>query len=35
VLLPVPGMYEIKELEGSPDNQTFAAIIQRISSGIS
>jgi len=34
VLLPVPGMYEIKELEDSPDNQTFASISQRISSGI-
>jgi len=34
VLLPVPGMYEIKELEDSPDNRTFASIIQRISSRI-
>jgi hypothetical protein len=28
VLLPVPGMYEMKELEDSPDNQTFASISQ-------
>jgi len=34
VLLPIPGMYEMKELEDSPDNQTFASISQRISSGI-
>jgi hypothetical protein len=34
MLLPVPGMYEMKELEDSPDNQTFALIIQQISSGI-
>ena len=34
VLLPVPDMYEMKELEDSPDNQTFASISQRISSGI-
>jgi len=34
VLLPVPGMYEMKELEDSLDNQTFASIIQQISSGI-
>jgi len=27
-------MYEMKELEDSPDNQTFASISQRISSGI-
>jgi hypothetical protein len=32
--LPVPGKYEIKELEDSPDNQTFASISQRISSVI-
>jgi len=34
VFLPVPGMYEMKELEESLDNQTFASISQRISSGI-
>jgi len=34
VFLPVLGMYEIKELEDSPDNRTFASIIQWISSGI-
>jgi hypothetical protein len=34
VLLPVPSMYEIKVLEDSLDNQTFASISQRISSGI-
>jgi len=34
VFLPVPSMYEMKELEDSPDNQTFASISQRISSGI-
>jgi len=34
VLLPVLGMYEMKELEDSPDNRTFASISQRISSGI-
>jgi hypothetical protein len=28
VLLPVPGMYEIKELEDSPYNRTFASIIK-------
>jgi len=28
VLLLVPGMYEMKELEDSPDNQTFASISQ-------
>jgi len=27
-------MYEIKELEDSPNNQTFASIIQQISLGI-
>jgi hypothetical protein len=26
VLLPVPGMYEMKEFEDSPDNRTFASI---------
>jgi len=34
VLLLVPGMYEMKELEDSPDNRTFASISQWISSGI-
>jgi hypothetical protein len=34
VLLPIPGIYEMKELEDSPDNRTFASISQRISSGI-
>jgi hypothetical protein len=34
VLLPIPSVYEIKELEDSPDNRTFALISQRISSGI-
>jgi hypothetical protein len=34
VLLPIPAMYEVKELEDSPDNQTFASISQQISSGI-
>jgi len=34
VFLPVPGMYEMKELEDSPDNRTFASINQWISSGI-
>jgi len=34
VLLPIPGMYEMKELEDSPDNRTFASISQRTSSGI-
>jgi hypothetical protein len=34
VLLPVPSMYEMKELEDSPDNRTFALISQQISSGI-
>jgi hypothetical protein len=34
VLLPILGMYEMKELEDSFDNQTFASISQRISSGI-
>jgi len=34
VLLPIPGMYEMKELEDSPDNRTFASISQRISSRI-
>jgi hypothetical protein len=34
VLLPVLGMYEMKELEDSPDNRTFASISQRIFSGI-
>jgi hypothetical protein len=34
VLLPVPGMCEMKEFEDSPDNQTFASISQQISSGI-
>jgi len=34
VLLPIPGMYEMKELEDSPDNRTFASINQGISSGI-
>jgi hypothetical protein len=33
VLLLVLGMYEMKELEDSPDNQTFASISQRISLG--
>jgi hypothetical protein len=33
VLLLVPGMYEMKELEDSPDNRTFASISHRISSG--
>jgi hypothetical protein len=28
VFLPVPGMYEMKELEDSPDNRTFASINQ-------
>jgi hypothetical protein len=32
VLLPVLDIYEIKELEDSLDNQTFASISQRISS---
>jgi hypothetical protein len=35
MLLPVPGMYEMKELQDSPDNQTFALISQRISLKIS
>ena len=35
VLLPIPGMCEMKELKDSPDNQTFASINQWISSGIS
>jgi len=35
VLLPVLDMYEMNELEDLSDNQTFASIIQRISSGIS
>jgi len=35
VLLLVPGMYEMKELEDSPDNRTFTSISQRISSRIS
>ena len=34
VLLPVPDMYEMKELEDSPDNRTFASISLRTSSGI-
>jgi len=34
VFLSVPGMYEMKELEDSPDNQTFASISQQISSRI-
>jgi hypothetical protein len=34
MLLPVPSMYEMKELEDSPENQTFASFSQRISSGI-
>jgi hypothetical protein len=34
VLLLIPSMYEMKELKDSPDNQTFASISQRISSGI-
>jgi len=34
VLLPIPGMYEMKELEDSPDNRTFASINQGISLGI-
>jgi hypothetical protein len=34
VLLPVSGMHEMKELEDSLDNQTFASISQRISSRI-
>jgi len=28
VLLPVPGMYEMKEFDNSPDNRTFALISQ-------
>jgi hypothetical protein len=28
VLLHVPGMYEMKELDNSPDNRTFALISQ-------
>jgi hypothetical protein len=28
VLLPIQGMYEMKELEDSPDNRTFASISQ-------
>jgi hypothetical protein len=34
VLLLVLSMYEIKELEDSPDNRTFASISQQISLGI-
>ena len=34
VLLLVQGMYEMKELEDSPDNRTFASISKQISSGI-
>jgi hypothetical protein len=32
MFLPVPGMYEMKELKDSPDNRTIALISQRISS---